>query len=91
MGNRFRRYCWVSFSWIMILCIHQVRLSEPVQSDGSGSCDYFKGKWVFDKTYPLYNTSACPFIENEFDCQANGRPDRFYLRYRWQPTDCILP
>ncbi|XVF79058.1 hypothetical protein PTKIN_Ptkin14bG0189300 [Pterospermum kingtungense] len=90
MGNRFRfrSFCWIGFSWILILCVHQVQLSEP-QSDGR--CDYFRGSWVFDEAYPLYNTSACPFIEKEFDCQANGRPDKLYLKYRWKPTDCMLP
>ncbi|XP_022717356.1 protein trichome birefringence-like 41 [Durio zibethinus] len=88
MGDGFRSFCWIGFSWILILCIHQVQLSEP-QSDGS--CDFFKGSWVFDETYPLYNTSDCPFIEQEFDCQANGRPDKLYLKYRWKPSDCMLP
>ncbi|XVF04413.1 hypothetical protein REPUB_Repub05bG0080300 [Reevesia pubescens] len=90
MGDGFRSFCWIGFSWILILCIHQVQLSEP-QSDSEGSCDFFQGSWVLDETYPVYNTSACPFIEKEFDCQANGRPDKLYLNYRWKPTDCTLP
>ncbi|KAE8662597.1 Protein trichome birefringence-like 38 [Hibiscus syriacus] len=88
MESVFPRFCWIILSWILILCIHQVQLSEP---QPAGGCDYFRGTWVFDQTYPLYNTSDCPFIEKEFDCQANGRPDQLYLRYRWKPSDCMLP
>lgn len=55
------------------------------------NCDLFDGKWVKDDSYPLYKPGSCSFIDEQFSCVANGRPDRDYQKLKWKPKGCTLP
>ncbi|XP_024989403.1 protein trichome birefringence-like 38 [Cynara cardunculus var. scolymus] len=54
-------------------------------------CDLYQGSWVYDESYPMYDSTKCPHIRKEYDCIKYGRPDRTYLKFRWQPANCPLP
>lgn len=54
-------------------------------------CDIPNGKWVFDESYPLYTNASCPYIDEGFSCESNGRLDKNYMKWRWQPQDCDIP
>lgn len=68
---------------LLLLLVHH-------NANAASECDLFTGRWELDKSYPLYDPTACPFIEREFTCQKNGRPDLDYTKYRWQPLGCDL-
>ncbi|KAB2086960.1 hypothetical protein ES319_A04G071100v1 [Gossypium barbadense] len=59
--------------------------------DSLMNCDLFDGKWVKDDSYPLYKPGSCSFIDEQFSCVANGRPDRDYQKLKWKPKGCTLP
>ncbi|CAN1278101.1 Protein trichome birefringence [Linum perenne] len=54
-------------------------------------CDLFDGEWVMDDSYPLYKPGSCSFIDEQFNCILNGRPDKDYQKYKWKPHGCTLP
>ncbi|EYU28435.1 hypothetical protein MIMGU_mgv1a003426mg [Erythranthe guttata] len=66
-----------------------------IESSGNGrsykNCDIFNGKWVRDDSKPYYPPGSCPYIDRDFDCHSNGRPDTEFVKWRWQPFDCDMP
>ncbi|KAF7804925.1 protein trichome birefringence-like 6 [Senna tora] len=70
---------------------NEVPIRKKIEQKVVKDCDLTKGSWVFDESYPLYSKDSCPFIDEGFDCEGNGRLDRSYLKWRWQPQDCDLP
>lgn len=59
--------------------------------EGGDECDVFDGNWVWDETYPLYQSQNCSLMDQGFKCSENGRPDAFHTKWRWQPKACNLP
>lgn len=55
------------------------------------NCDLFMGTWLKDEEYPIYTPNSCPYVDEGFSCQGNGRPDSKYLKWRWKPDGCELP
>lgn len=70
---------------------NEVSSGERIKEHKSRNCDVTSGSWVFDENYPLYTNVSCPFIDEGFDCQGNGRLDKEYMKWRWQPQDCDIP
>ena len=57
-------------------------------------CSGVDGKWVFNSSFkPLYSDRTCPYLDRQFTCVKNGRPDSDsdYRHWEWQLDDCILP
>ena len=61
-----------------------------LEESGDG-CDVFDGDWVWDESYPLYQSKDCSFLDEGFRCSEFGRSDLFYSHWRWQPRHCNLP
>lgn len=59
--------------------------------EGGDGCDVFDGNWVWDDSYPLYQSQTCSFLDEGFRCNEKGRLDVFYTKWRWQPKNCNLP
>ncbi|PKA55820.1 hypothetical protein AXF42_Ash012112 [Apostasia shenzhenica] len=66
-------------------------ISSIVEEVGAEACDVSDGRWVYDESYPLYSSDSCPYIDEAFSCEANGRMDRDYMKWRWQPNHCNIP
>ncbi|KAF9596436.1 hypothetical protein IFM89_011265 [Coptis chinensis] len=70
---------------------HNAHHRLPIGQANQTKCNLFMGSWVHDDTYPMYQSSNCPVIDPEFNCQMYGRPDTNYMQYRWRPDNCELP
>ncbi|KAK6913888.1 PC-Esterase [Dillenia turbinata] len=75
------------FSWLLSGSVSNHQKSDFLEQE----CDVFDGQWVGDETFPLYNSTDCELLDDGFRCNENGRPDDFYTKRSWQPTDCNLP
>jgi hypothetical protein len=75
------------FVFWLILC--SICFAEQKRADDT-PCDYTIGKWVHDKSGPLYNGTTCGAIKDGQNCINHGRPDLDYLHWRWKPNQCDL-
>ncbi|GAB4836283.1 Protein trichome birefringence-like 36 [Ancistrocladus abbreviatus] len=67
-----------------------VNMVQSQQRAWHKSCDFTEGKWLYDESYPLYD-SSCPYLSSAVTCQKNGRPDSDYEKWRWKPNGCSIP
>ncbi|CAA7056027.1 unnamed protein product [Microthlaspi erraticum] len=59
--------------------------------ESGNDCDVFDGDWVWDESYPLYQSKDCRFLDIGFRCSEFGRSNLSYTHWRWQPRHCDLP
>ncbi|XP_058758663.1 protein trichome birefringence-like 38 [Vicia villosa] len=81
---KMKDYGWIAMT-ILVICL-------CLEETNGGGCNLYEGSWVYDESYPLYDSSKCPKVRVELDCLKYGRTDKEYLKYRWQPNNnCNIP
>eukprot|EP00250_Pteridium_aquilinum_P017259 c23535_g1_i1 orf=517-1809(-) len=64
----------------------------PSPCSPTRECDLWRGRWVEDNgREALYTNNSCPVLTPTQNCEGNGRPDKAYVKWRWQPHGCELP
>ncbi|PIA33870.1 hypothetical protein AQUCO_03900014v1 [Aquilegia coerulea] len=89
MSSNLKNFHYINYICFVFVVLFLVYCKTTVNA--SGECNLYQGSWIYDASYPLYDSSKCSVIDKEFDCQKNGRSDKSYLKYRWKPNGCDLP
>lgn len=55
------------------------------------NCNIFDGRWVRNDANPYYPPGSCPYVDRDFDCYLNKRPDDNFLKWKWSPYSCDIP
>lgn len=71
--------------------VSENEFASPAPVQKVKTCNLYMGTWVKDEEYPIYTPGSCPYVDEAFSCQSNGRRDSEYLKWRWKPYDCDLP
>ncbi|KAI3954398.1 hypothetical protein MKW92_035748, partial [Papaver armeniacum] len=60
--------------------ISKNKTNIEVEKSVNSKCDVLNGTW----------SDSCSFIDEGFSCEANGRLNTNYMKWRWQPHDCNI-
>ncbi|KAJ8765374.1 hypothetical protein K2173_012071 [Erythroxylum novogranatense] len=64
---------------------------DGIFSSKTKDCNYAKGRWVADKSRPLYSGFGCKqWLSGMWACRLTDRTDFSYEGYRWQPNNCKI-
>ncbi|KAG5596120.1 hypothetical protein H5410_037352 [Solanum commersonii] len=65
---------------------------ENMTSDSKDhGCNYAKGRWVTDDSWPLYSGFHCKrWLSAMWACRLTQRTDFEYEKLRWRPRDCEM-
>ncbi|WJZ91413.1 hypothetical protein VitviT2T_010488 [Vitis vinifera] len=50
--------------------------------EGADGCKVFDGNWVWNESYPLYQSHNCSLLDDGFHYSENGSPNSFYIKWR---------